>query len=188
MDDNLLWGNLKNGDTKALKIIYDTHVKDLINYSKKFTSDLSMVEDVIHDLFVNIWNKRETLGTTDSIVKYLCVALRRDLIRQLNKSEKTSSFSDIENKDIDFSISYEDLWIQEEGDIADKQALGEAFKDLSSRQREAIYLKFYEEMSYEQICEIMDINYQSVRNLVSKGIATLKDKVLIAMIFTLLYI
>jgi RNA polymerase sigma-70 factor (ECF subfamily) len=68
----------------------------------------------------------------------------------------------------------EDIMIHDEVDKDKKAKLQEAFKVLSSRQREAIFLKYYQEMSYEQICEVMDINYQSVRNLISKGIIELK--------------
>jgi RNA polymerase sigma-70 factor (ECF subfamily) len=85
-----------------------------------------------------------------------------------------TSFDYAENKDFEFSLSVEDMMIKDEIDQDKQSRLQEAFKELSSRQREAIFLKYYQEMSYEQICEVMDINYQSVRNLISKGISDLK--------------
>jgi RNA polymerase sigma factor (sigma-70 family) len=174
MDDNLLWSKLKKGDHPALKEIYDANVRQLINYAKKITTDIELIEDTIHDIFVQIWQRKENLGDTDSIIKYLCVTLRRELIRRLEKNSKTTGFDRAENSEINFTVSAEDLIIQSETSSANKARLLKAFESLSHRQREAIYLKYYEELSYEQICEIMDINYQSVRNLISKGINDLR--------------
>ncbi|MBK8054188.1 MAG: sigma-70 family RNA polymerase sigma factor [Saprospiraceae bacterium] len=174
MNDLQLWQKLRSGDQAAFKIIYDTHARGLATYARKFTDNVELIEDSIHDLFVSIWQKREGLSDTDSIIRYMCVALRREIIRRISKSNQVSSFDYAENKEIDFALSVEDMMIHDEVDKDKKERLQEAFKELSSRQREAIFLKYYQEMSYEQICEVMDINYQSVRNLISKGIIELK--------------
>jgi len=183
MSDDILWSKMKNGDPKALKEIYDRYVHDLENYCKKFTKDVELIEDVLHDMFVLIWQKRETIGHTDSIMSYLCVSVRRDLIRKVNKAGLTSSIENTEKMDVSFSISAEDILIQEESKEDDKAKLEKAFEHLSHRQREAIYLKYYNELSYEEICTIMDINYQSVRNLISKGILLLREKMVGVLVF-----
>ncbi len=175
MDDQQLWHRLKQGDPKALKLIYDDHVLSLSNYAKKFTSDQAQIDDTIHDLFVLIWNKRETLGLTDSIIKYLCVSLRRELIRRVNKAQQEISFDSVMEYKYDFQLTQEDIFIADEQVSENKAKLAKGMDNLSSRQKEAIYLKFYEEMSYEEICEVMGINYQSVRNLISKGLLELRS-------------
>ena len=87
-------------------------------------------------------------------------------------------------KETDFSLTIEDMMIQDETFESNKMKLQQSLEFLSSRQREAIYLKYYEEMSYEQICDIMDINYQSVRNLISKGIIELRKYIVILLMIT----
>jgi RNA polymerase sigma factor (sigma-70 family) len=175
MDDLKLWTNLKKGSHQALKQVYDENIISLGNYAQKFTSDTGLIEDTIHDIFVQIWNKRESIGNTDSIIKYLCVTLRRELIRRVEKSHHIIGYEHAENKETDFSLSIEDLLITEESTVSDRRNLENAMNLLSNRQKEAIYLRYYEEMEYEQICEIMNINYQSVRNLISKGILELRN-------------
>lgn len=177
MDDLKIWRQLKSGDQKALKMVYDSCLVSLENYGYKFTSDIEMIEDAIHDLFIQIWDKRSTLNDTDSIIKYLCVSLRRELIRRLQKNEKTSSYEYIENHDHQFTISIEDILIQNEVSSDQRVKLSQGLSQLSSRQREAIFLKYYEGLGYDQICEVMQINYQSVRNLISKGILELKNHI-----------
>jgi len=188
MSDEILWSKLKQGDAKALREIYDLHICDLENYCKKFTKDIELIEDVLHDMFVNIWQKRDTIGHTDSIMSYLCVALRRDLIKRINKSALIISLENTEKLDTNFSISAEDILIQEENSKIDKIKLEKAFEHLSHRQREAIYLKYYNEMSYEEICTVMDINYQSVRNLISKGILLLREKMIMVNVLVFIQI
>lgn len=188
MSDEILWSKLKQGDAKALREIYDLHIFDLENYCKKFTKDIEPIEDVLHDLFVNIWQKRDTIGHTDSIMSYLCVSIRRDLIKRINKSALIISIENTEKLDTNFSISAEDILIQEENSKIDKIKLEKAFKHLSHRQREAIYLKYYNEMSYEEICTVMDINYQSVRNLISKGILLLREKMIMVNVLVFIQI
>jgi RNA polymerase sigma factor (sigma-70 family) len=190
MDDLQLWMRLKNGHHNALKEIYDLHARSLENYAKKFTPDTGLIEDTIHDIFVQIWQKKETLSDTDSIIKYMCVTLRRELIRRIEKSHKTSGLDYVENKDTDFSLTIEDMMIQDETFESNKIKLQQSMELLSSRQREAVYLKYYEEMSYEEICDIMDINYQSVRNLISKGIIELRKyiAILVALSFSIIFV
>jgi RNA polymerase sigma factor (sigma-70 family) len=175
MDDQQLWLQLKKGDEQALKFIYDEHIDNLGNYARKFSSDSALIEDAIHDLFVLIWNKRETLGMTDSIIKYLCVSLRRDLIRRIQKEQQDVSFDNGLEYKYDFQLTQEDIMVAAEQSTEHSKKLAQGMENLSSRQKEAIYLKFYEEMSYDEICEVMGINYQSVRNLISKGLLELRN-------------
>ncbi|MBK9257633.1 MAG: sigma-70 family RNA polymerase sigma factor [Saprospiraceae bacterium] len=175
MTDEQLWSELIKGNQKALGQIYDLHADSLIRYGRRFTDDLTVIEDCIHDLFVNIWKNKSGLSMTNSIIKYLCVALRRDIIRRINQSHSTISTVSLEDVSFNSTISAEDIIINEESSAEDGVRLKNAFKILSSRQKEAVYLRYYEELDYEQICEIMDINYQSVRNLISKAIIQMRE-------------
>lgn len=183
MNDLQLWKRLKSGDANALKEIYNLYLGSLEGYSRKFTNETEIIEDAIHDLFIQIWNKKENLSDTDSIIKYLCISLRRELIRRIEKSNRRIGIEYADINDIGFSLSIEDILIQNEVDENNRIKLHQAFKLLSDRQREALYLKYYEEMSYEQICEIMDINYQSVRNLISKGIIELRKFIILVICY-----
>lgn len=178
MDDQLLWDHLKKGNRDAFKSIYDHHVENLIQYGFRFCKDREIVEDCLHDLFIYIWNNREGLSGTDSISRYLLVALRRRIFKSLK-----ARFSDLKDQDIPFTadLSIEDQWIANEESRENQLIVRDAFLQLSDRQKEAIYLKYYQNMNYETICDIMDINYQSARNLVFNGIQILR-KIMIPLI------
>ena len=176
MSDEILWSKMKKGDPKALKEICDLHIHELENYCKKFTKDVELIEDVLHDMFVHVWQKRDTIGHTDSIMSYLCVSVRRDLIRKLNKATLTTSIENTEKMDVHFSISAEDILIQEESKEDDKAKLEKAFEHLSHRQREAIYLKYYSELSYEEIAQVMACPIGTVRSRIFRAREAIAEK------------
>ncbi len=143
-----------------------------MSYASGFTKDMSVMEDAIHDVFVYIWNKREQLSTVDKIRPYLLVSLRHSILKKLKK-QKNLELKDADESFTEYDASAEENLIQEEFRIEMSGKLKVAFKQLSNRQREAIFLRYLENMEYEEICELMSINYQSVRNLISSGIKKL---------------
>ncbi len=187
LTDLEIWQNIKAGDKLSFSLAYDKYVDSLINYGSHFTRDASLVEDCLHDLFVYIWNNRANLSDTDSIKNYMMVSLRRSIINKQKKLSKSQN--DISDHDGTFSteLSIEEILINTEITQEKAQQLKKAFEKLSGRQKEAIYLKFYTDQDYDEICEIMDLNYQSARNLVSTGIKKLKD-IMIILLFAFLYL
>ena len=105
----------------------------------------------------------------------MAVTLRRELIRRVEKSRNTVEYEVNENKESTFSLSAEDMLIGDELSSENQENIKTALSKLSSRQKEAIYLRYFEEMEYEEICDVMEINYQSVRNLISKGIIEMRQ-------------
>ena len=173
MSDRILWDAMRNGKKSALEAIYSREVEYLYNYAIRISRNSDLVQDCIQDLFIDLWKKRETIGSTDAIRPYLITSLRRKLIHSLKKESKTSGEA-IENVDFRSDEAIESKIIQDETQTERQKALKDAMSQLSSRQREAIYHKYFNNHSYEEICQIMDINYQSVRNLISQGIKKMK--------------
>ena len=174
MSDLERWQELKAGSKEALEQIYSTEVAHLLLYGKKFSSDEQLVEDCIHDLFVELWKNREGLSPTDSIRRYLLVSLRRKVIRKLDQQRKRLSNDEPEEHHFDATLSIDMEMIEMEMIKERHEQLSGALESLSPRQKEVIYLKYFSEMDYEAIGEIMGISYQSARNLVFKALHSLK--------------
>ena len=94
---------------------------------------------------------------------------------KLIRAQKTNSInSNLDVADHGFQLSHESFLIQNENDREKSTKLLAALDQLPNRQREIIYLKYYLELDYEEICEIMSIQYQVARNQVSSSIKTMK--------------
>ena len=170
------WEGMLHGDEKAFGNLYQLYFKLLYNYGRKICSDVSKVEDSIHDLFVDLWRYRYNLSSTTSVRFYLYRSLRRRLVRD---KDHTLSFSDDESFFEGVlqlaSPSRESEIIQHEATDSRVRQLKKLMNDLSPRQYEALVLFFYDEFSYSEIASILDVNEQSARNLVQRGLIHLRE-------------
>lgn len=188
MSDKILWRQLKEGNHSALETIYRTHFTHLINYGKRFSNDSSTVEDAIQELFIDLWERRTSLGDTNAIKPYLLVSLRRKIIKSVKQIQKTTNDNEPSDYHFDAVLAIDETIIGRELSTEKSQMLAEAMKKLSERQREVLYLKFQTNMDYESISEAMDINYQSARNLVSKALSALSKHFIIVLLIMFLCI
>ncbi len=189
-NDFELWNAFRAGDRNALDQVYQQQVRALYNYGFKLTQNRDLVEDCIQDIFVELWEKRERLGPTDSIRFYLFKVLRRTLLRrQAQNHRQSTSTALLENM---FSEdSFEVRLIVEQTTARANSVLQKALDRLSGRQREVILLRFYDELTFEEIAHTMDIDVKSVYKLTYKALDSLKkrispSKVLIGSSITLL--
>lgn len=180
-NDYILWEAFRDGDEKAFSSIFNSYVQELYKYGVRFSEDSELVKDAIQELFIKLYNNRSNLGSTDNIRFYLFKALKRRLIDELSQSTNTISLSTLSLPfDLEHSADDEE---EEWETVVKKKKLKSALSQLSSRQREAIYLRYEAEMSLEEIAELLDMNYQSARNLIHRGIDKLRKTLLLVSLF-----
>lgn len=172
--DTLLWNDLIKGNEDAFRIIYNNHVQPLFRYGCHFTTDEALIEDCIHDVFLDLSKYRSNLSRTDNIKLYLFKSLKRKIFRSIMKGG-IFGVMDPENLPFYYSVSYEDEIVENELQQKKYEKLNEALSTLSPRQKEAIYLKFVSGLSYEELGKVMQLNYQSARNLVFRGLEKLRE-------------
>lgn len=172
--DTLLWNDFIKGNEDAFRIIYNNHVHSLFRFGCHFTTNEALVKDCIHDVFIDLAKYRSGLGTTNNIQLYLFKSIKRKIIRAQRKS---GLFDPIDMEKLPFyqTLSSEELSVESETDRLVYLKLDKALSDLSPRQKEAIYLKFNSGLSYEELSQVMQLNYQSARNLVFRGIEKLRE-------------
>ena len=175
-----LWERFQNGDRDALGKIYRNHVDYLYNYGLHFCLDSERVKDCIQDLFRDLWIEREHLtNTVENIRYYLLSSLRRRLLRGLQKDRRYQS--DLPNDSFDFELipSHENAIVADEIYNERKAKLQQGIASLTRRQREVIYLRFYQGLSYSEIARIMMMKVDSIYNLISKAIGLLKSTMIL---------
>jgi RNA polymerase sigma factor (sigma-70 family) len=178
-NDEALWEAFKKGDKQAYAILYQNYFEVLYRYSLRITPDRELVKDCIHDLFVTIWKNRDTLSQPDSVKAYLLSSIQRKLKRQT--SGIRAKHTDIEKmKDPLVSNCREDQMIEDQTEREQRQVVERALNSLTKREREAIYLKFYGDLSYKEVAETMSIGVDSIYNLISKSIEKLNLSVVVS--------
>lgn len=171
-----IWVRLKKGDKQALGQLYDLYADRLYAYGMRIVNNSTAVEDAIQAIFVNLYERRSVISTPNYPLSYLCVSLRRLLLRDATKQRKQcdlEGINDLENFRIEVDI--EQTIISSERKKQEVEELQKALNLLTPRQREAVYLKYYNDLNNDEIAEAMNISNQSVRNLLSSALILLRE-------------
>jgi RNA polymerase sigma factor (sigma-70 family) len=175
-EDKLLWQAFLLGDELAFTALYQRHIKTLFSYGKKLLADDDAVEDLIQDLFIDLWQSRSRLSEVESPRFYLFRSLRRRIHKSLSPiQQRGQNWESVTEDTLPVSLPQEFLLIQEEGVQKQKNSLDFWLKSLPLRQHEVLILRYYQDFSYAEISEILTINEQSVRNLIQRGLLKLRQ-------------
>ncbi|MBT31593.1 MAG: RNA polymerase subunit sigma [Thalassobius sp.] len=180
-EDKEIWRQFKAGSEPALVHIYNCYYKSLYNYASQFTKDRNLIKDTIHDLFIELIQKRDKLSETTSIKFYLFRSIKNNLVAKIRRNSKMNLQSNLLDG-YDFSLSYsiEQIIINQQIDKENQVRINKALKVLTRKQREIIYYYFFEGLKMEEIADLMDFtNQKSAQNLLYKSIKSLKSKLLI---------
>ncbi len=164
-----LWRLYLEGDQKAIEEIYCRFYPLLYNYGVKWISDKELVEDCIQDVFIKIIQNRTHLMPTLSVKGYLLKALRNKVLDYFEKEKATESLEGYEEAFAEETA----IWEEEERDGRTEQLL-RSFSELSPRQREILYLYYVDELTHDEIAQLLGINYQSSKNLLFRSLLKLK--------------
>ncbi|WP_165024150.1 RNA polymerase sigma factor [Dysgonomonas sp. ZJ279] len=181
-NDSSLWDSFLKGDDDAYSYIYKKYSKKLFIQGLQFTADRELIKDCIHDVFVRIYHNRNNLSSTNNIKLYLFVALKNSLLNAFKLQKKyTDSIDDLETEDflIETEDTIEEQLINKETENHLKYKVTHLLSTLTSRQKEAVHYRFIESMSIDEICILMDMNYQSVQNLLQRSLKKIKDSLII---------
>ncbi|WP_157960893.1 RNA polymerase sigma factor [Nubsella zeaxanthinifaciens] len=169
-----IWTNFLGGDQSALKQIYLDYHKALFQYGMRMILDEDACRDCIHNLFVKIWTNRKSLRYTDNVKYYLISALRNEIINYKTK-ENRYDHNPLNMEDFMLDFSVESVYIRKEEVNEQTKKMADAMNQLTPRQKEIIYLRFFEELDYDQIAEMMDITVKGAYKLSARALEALKE-------------
>lgn len=174
-DEAELWNSFRSGKREALDSIFERYARALYSYGRNITADQDLISDSLQDLFLELWITRSRLSTeVNSIKYYLIKALRRKILRKLSAARAQAGQPIPENysDEIEFNIESNLIQAQLSKELA--RQLKTSVASLSKGQQEAIYLRFYENMSYDEVASVMHTNVKAVYNLIGKAIHSLR--------------
>lgn len=178
--DSQIWDDFLGGNQAAYAFMYEKYAPVLYNYGYKIAHDRQLTEDCLQDLFLTILETRERLGSTDSIKFYLMRALRRDLVRKLSAGQRFAGQrvnNDLDSLDFTLEFYYEPTWLDRQISSEQSTLLLQELNSLPARQKEALFLKYFDDLSYGEIAGVMGIEQTSVYKIVYKAIASLQKRI-----------
>lgn len=178
--DSVLWQKFREGDPLAFEQILRNFYRPLFDYGRRFINDRDQLKDIVHDLFLHLWERREFLGSTDQIKPYLLTSLRNRIFKTGSKPDaRTDIFLALEHTPEDFHEtihSIESELILTEFAAEKLSRIQHIIQSLTPRQREIIHLKFYQDLSNERIAEILNISRPATANLLYESLKMFREK------------
>ncbi len=167
------WKQFISGDDCAYASLYEAYVQILYQYGLCFTSDTELIKDCIQDLFVYLYTNRNQLNQDCNVKAYLLVSLKHNLCKSLARLD----YNDSMPEELPFlsEMSVEDRFIVGETHANNSRQVRQMLSILTPRQREILYYRYIQELPLEEICRLMDLNYQSAQNLIQRSLKKLRD-------------
>lgn len=175
MSDAEIWEKLIQDNENAFSLLFKRYYPVMMNYGRSITRHHYMVGDCIQEVFTDLWMYRNSLVMPESVKAYLLSGLRKRIARKLERDRVFSNSTGIE--DVEFSVTFTilDQTILDEELSQQTRYLNSLLNQLSPRQQEALYLRYYQQLSLEEIASTMQINYQSAVNLIHRSISQLRN-------------
>ena len=172
--EQTLWKDMISGNKKSFEDLYNQYFQALINYGFRITKNENLIEDAVQELFISIWNNRTNLSEVNEVKFYLFRSLKNKILRQLEKDIFDKSEDVDVYLDLLISISEEQKKIDSEQLNTNLDTLQRAIAHLPLRQQEVINLKYYHDFTLDEIAKLMNVNKQSVSNLLFRSYAILR--------------
>ena len=162
---------IAGGDRLAYELFYKNYFRKFCNYGRKFTADLLLIEDSIQEVFLDIWLKQDKLLTIASPPAYFLTSFRYTLLRKMEQASRTIQTNDFGENCLFFLEPAAVESFHKEGN----KKIQTALQSLTSRQKEAVFLRFYEELSYEDVAAVMNITVKACYKIIARSLASLRD-------------
>lgn len=172
--EHILWRLFLEGDRNAFAAIFKMYYSSLYNYGLKICGNADLVEDVLQNFFIHLFENKNGIGDVEHIKSYIFISYRRALFTYLKKEKIFTAIQSETNNAIPFEISPEEIHIKQDFSAAQKETITRILNTLAPREREVIYLKYYSELNTTEIAHIMEISYQSVLNTLQKAFTKLR--------------
>ncbi|MFB9292303.1 RNA polymerase sigma factor [Persicitalea jodogahamensis] len=183
--DLALWTSFREGEKQALGQLLERYYRLLKHYGSKFMVDESVVEDCIQELFLQLYQNRSQINDTGSVKHYLMKSLRCHIIQYL-RLQRRMAYEELDwNGSTVGDLDSETLMIQQESLEQLTKHMKNKLAGLPNREREALYLRYYENLSVSQIAEVMQVNPQSVSNFLQKALSKLRSQWTVPLFFSI---
>ena len=168
-EDIELMDRIRSGDEYALKLIYNKYWDQLFFSAFNVLHDQHVCEDIIQEIFINLWNKREIIEIRVSLKSYLFASTRYEVYRQVR-------FSSV-REDIFENISERMESPSEYGNIEHRELLSQIssiVNNLSEKCKVVYKLSREEQLSHKEIASQLDISTKTVENHINKALHQLR--------------
>ncbi|MEQ6117905.1 sigma-70 family RNA polymerase sigma factor [Reichenbachiella sp. MALMAid0571] len=183
-EEIILWEMVRSNDLQAFNQIYRIHYPRLMYIGKQLHCDEETTKDLLHDTFIEIYERRASIKIRSSLKFYLIRCFKSHLHKHIRQNQEHLKVIEEEEKEIQFTFSIQQEIIQNQSSLEQYASIEKEINALTSRQREAMYYYFKEGFDYDEITELMSLKTRrSAQNLIYEAIKIIKSRLLSLLFF-----
>lgn len=167
------WPLISRGDKKAFEEVFNTYYQLLCNYACSMLKDIDEAEEVVQNMFFNIWSKRESLQVNTSIKSYIYRATHNDCLNKIKHGKVRNVYA----QDYKSSMSIQD---HDSAQVLQAKELGNTINKAIDSLPEQCGLVFklsrFENLKYQEIADRLSISVKTVENHMGKALKILRTE------------
>ncbi|WP_316798477.1 RNA polymerase sigma-70 factor [Pedobacter frigidisoli] len=167
LSDNDLLLRLKNGEHTAFTEIYNRFWEKMMNYAVKLTKSEDEAADIVQEIFVSIWNRKESLEVKGPLGAYLIKSVRNLSLKYIEKNIHKENFMER------LGYHFENTTAQTEDDISVKELqknIDTAVSKLPGKMRQVYVLSRDEQLSHKEIAQKLGISELTVKKQINNAL------------------
>ena len=173
-DDSEILELLKKGDERAIEYLFDRFFEYLCNVVYRVIHDYESARDVVQDLFLEIWKKRETIAIQTALRPYLRRAAVNRGLNYIKRRKIVTSQDEDAARHIPSDIASGQLMLEKE---ELEKRINKVINSLPPKCKLVFSMSRFENMSYNEIAQAMEISVKTVENQISKALRILRAEV-----------
>lgn len=162
---------IANGDASQFKYLYKTYYKSLCSYVYNHFNDVAEAENVVQEVFTQLWEQRARLKKVKNLKSYLFQATHFKCLDLLRSKKVQQKFED--------EVSYKLKEIEFEDELVSEENLSQienAINDLPEQRKKVVVMKRLQGLSYKHISEKLGISERTAETHMSLAMKSLRAK------------
>jgi len=172
-DEEEMVERIREGDERAFEVLFREHSEDLCEFACSFVESPEVAEDLVHDVFCDVWDRRNDLDPSGTVKAYLFQAVRNKALNWL-KAQRVRDEWKTEKKHKDTESFERASAAAEYNDL--EEALRQAVEELPERQRLVYKMVRNRDMSYAEVAAALDITKKTVENQMGRALKHLHER------------
>ena len=168
-----IWQSISAGNELAYEGLFKSHYAELTLYAMRFVQDMENAEEIVQNIFFNLWNNREKLDINISLKSYLYRAVKNTCLNVLKHQKVEDKYRDHFSRELQNDEMNADNWMVE-SELSDK--ITNAIEKLPPERKKVFVLSRFEELKYKEIAEKLDISIKTVENQMGKALKFLREE------------
>jgi len=163
---------IRLGDSAAFEDLFNSYCQQLINFARRYVFDKQIAENIVQDVFVNVWQSRTNLDPSKMIKAYLFTAVKNNSLKHLRHLN-------IENKGIESTPPYINDDERPDRKLDEKELaikVHQAIDELPEKCKEIFKMNRFENLKYAEIAEILDISIKTVETQMGRALKKLRER------------